>query len=83
MRLPGTLKELRKQLEAFPVPVQRVEIPTKEGPLVLEFAVSRAPAAEKAPEVPSEPKMKTRDTRLLTKTPPRFEYDPPPEAPPS
>jgi hypothetical protein len=88
VRLPGTLKELSRQLAAFPCVVRRVEFPTEHGMLVLEFGDAKAeqpeaaaPRARRAPEEPAKPpapdgrlpdKPKIRDTRLLARTPPQF-----------
>lgn len=85
MRLPGTLKELSKQLAAFPCRVTRFEL-REDGALLMEFgeanpaALAQAAAPPRAREQrevpkddgsrPSNPKI--RDTRLLAQTPPLF-----------
>lgn len=93
MRLPGTLKELSKQLAAFPAQITRVTVPTENGPFVLEFgeaktaapAIAAAPRARKPAEVQPHrrqeqedgiepPKVKVRDTRLLARVPPAFDF---------
>lgn len=84
MRIPTTLRGLYGQLAASPVPIRSITIPTKEGPLVLEFSVPPGPATaperkqvavdskaqEKPPEAP-----KVRDTALLNKPAPPMVYE--------
>ena len=85
MRLPGTLKELSKQLADFPGQLTRVTLPTKDGPFVLEFAgasAERAAAAPKAdrsepPDEKTEQRPKIRDTHMLSRKPPDFTWDEP------
>lgn len=84
VRLPGTLKELWKQLGASPRQVQRVQFPTPDGPLIIDFAPAAqqaeaprvpAPAAKVAEaEAPDAPK-KVRDTALLHRPVPPMVYD--------
>lgn len=82
MRLPGTLKELSKQLATFPCRVTRFEL-REDGALLMEFGeanpaapaqVATPPRAREQPKDdgsrPSNPKI--RDTRLLAQTPPLF-----------
>lgn len=81
MRIPGTFKALCEQLATLPAPVRSVTIPTKNGPLVLEFAavppkVTQAPAKPEPRPIeqtarPTGPKI--RDLALLK----RMQDDPP------
>jgi hypothetical protein len=87
VRLPGTLKELYKQLAASSAPVRRVEIPTKDGPIVLEFETAGwrppAPPPVRKPEAPPDKPARERDTRVMLKKAPPFAYEPGNEAVPS
>lgn len=101
MRLPGTLKELSKQLAEFSSRVTRLEFPTEYGLLVLEFGEPRIEAKPQASTRTVEGKVRTpgaeaskpdgrlpekpkvRDTALLTREAPRFDFEYGPEAKPS
>lgn len=85
MRVPGTFKQLWKQLEEAPTPVTSISIPTENGPLVLTFdpkkpepTVETTPAVKKTPqkvELKALPRPKS-DVVGAFQTPPAFREDP-------
>jgi hypothetical protein len=89
VRLPGTLKELSKQLAQFSSRVTRVEFPTEHGMFVLEFGEAKESTARAAKSaepqsdgrLPENPKV--RDTRLMGRKPPQFDFEYGPEGKPS
>jgi hypothetical protein len=94
VRLPGTLKELSRQLAEFSSRVTRVEFPTEHGMLVLEFGEAKngaagAPCARKQSAEPAKTdgrlpeNPRVRDTALMGRTPPPFEFEYGPEGKPS